>query len=222
MGLEVDTSIIRQKEGRRAFWKRKGRSLLPVNSPTRGEHIRSFEETGNRTPKLAQEADDMELHWHANICASCNHPNVSVLFPSHCVSTNRFRIPNLPFFYLVFRAWSHWRALSGSKHIEFLLQNKLITPKPSKILDLIYANGNQPFGATPEEQTKQLPNSESNDERMIIHKSEGKQIAEALGMPELDIELDRAIWQVGKSIQAEKKLKEEKALEKAKEGEKEE
>lgn len=109
----------------------------------------------------------------------------------------------------------------GSKHVEFLLQNNLITPKPSKILDLIYTNENQPFKVTPEEETKQLPNSETNDEKMIIHKSEGKQIAEELGMPELDIELDRAIWQVGKSIQEEKKLQEEKALEKA-EGQKKE
>lgn len=86
---------------------------------------------------------------------------------------------------------------------------------------MIYTNENQLFKVTPEEQTKQLPNSESNDERMIIHKPEGKQIAEALGMPELNIELDRAIWQVGKSIQEENKLKEEKASAKAKEAKKE-
>ncbi|CAG8973360.1 hypothetical protein HYALB_00000123 [Hymenoscyphus albidus] len=130
-------------------------------------------------------------------------------------------VPNLPFFYLVFRAWSHWRALSGSKHIEFLLKKELVTPKPSKILDLIYADKNQPFNTALEKQTNTnpIPNSV---ERMIIHKGEAKQIAEALSMPELDIELDRAIWQVDKSIQAEKKTKEEKEIEKAqsKQGEK--
>lgn len=50
-------------------------------------------------------------------------------------------IPNLPFFYLVYRAWSHWRALSGSKHIQHLLNKNLISPTPSPILDELYAAG---------------------------------------------------------------------------------
>src|ERR1700722_11184421 len=51
------------------------------------------------------------------------------------------RIPNIPFFYLVYRAWSHWRALSGSKHIQFLIERKLIKTKPSPILDTLYSAG---------------------------------------------------------------------------------
>lgn len=45
---------------------------------------------------------------------------------------------------------------------------------------------------------------------MVLHKSNGSRIAEALQIPELKIELDRAVWQVEKALQAEKELKEEK------------
>lgn len=129
-----------------------------------------------------------------------------------------YSIPNLPFFYLVFRAWSHWRALSGSKHIEFLLDKKLIIPKPSKILDDLYSAGKKPFdtelvstssGPDPKDPT-------ADTDTLILHKSDGKKISRLLEIPELDIELDRAVWQVGKAIEASKALKEEKAdLEKA-------
>ncbi|RDW79610.1 hypothetical protein BP6252_04248 [Coleophoma cylindrospora] len=119
-------------------------------------------------------------------------------------------IPNLPFFYLVYRAWSHWRALSGSKHIEFLLDNKLLTIQPSKILDDIYASGESPFIPTPALEQGSTTTSGSEAEKMLIHKSTGKKIAEVLKVPELEMELDRAVWQVEKAISAEAELKREK------------
>jgi hypothetical protein len=45
---------------------------------------------------------------------------------------------------------------------------------------------------------------------MVLHKSDGKRISEALGIPELDIELDRAVWQVEKALKADMELKDEK------------
>jgi hypothetical protein len=45
---------------------------------------------------------------------------------------------------------------------------------------------------------------------MLLHKSDGKRISEALGIPELNIELDRAVWQVEKVLKAEKEFKDEK------------
>ncbi|KAG9238849.1 mitochondrial K+-H+ exchange-related-domain-containing protein [Amylocarpus encephaloides] len=109
-------------------------------------------------------------------------------------------IPNLPFFYLVFRAWSHWRALSGSKHIEFLLKNHLITPRPSKVLDELYSTGKEPFD---------VGSDLEGAETLVLHRSNGTRIAEALEMPELDLELDRAVWQVEKALRSEKELQEE-------------
>ncbi len=45
---------------------------------------------------------------------------------------------------------------------------------------------------------------------MVLHKSDGKRISEALGIPELDLELDRAVWQVEKALKDEMELKDEK------------
>ena len=48
------------------------------------------------------------------------------------------------------------------------------------------------------------------EEKMILHKSDGKRIAEALELPELDMELDRAVWQVERALKTEKEKKEKK------------
>lgn len=50
-------------------------------------------------------------------------------------------IPNFPFLYLAFRAYSHWRALNGSKHLEHLSNSSLLMPKPLGMLDSIYTAG---------------------------------------------------------------------------------
>ncbi|TVY21681.1 Uncharacterized protein LARI1_G001143 [Lachnellula arida] len=120
-------------------------------------------------------------------------------------------VPNIPFFYLAFRAYSHWKALSGSKHLEFLVNNKLVTPRPSKILDELYSTGKLSFD-TPSVSTAEKSSANLNDleEKMILHKSDGKRIAEALELPELDMELDRAVWQVERALKAEKEKEEEK------------
>ncbi|KAH6717204.1 mitochondrial K+-H+ exchange-related-domain-containing protein [Leptodontidium sp. MPI-SDFR-AT-0119] len=121
-------------------------------------------------------------------------------------------VPNLPFFYLVFRAWSHWRALSGAKHVEFLLDNKLVKATPSKILDDLYSNGKQPFDPALAKGTAKSSTAKDGvdvEERMVLHKSNGKRIAEALKIPELDVELDRAVWQVEKALREKHELKEE-------------
>jgi len=120
-------------------------------------------------------------------------------------------IPNLPFFYLVYRAWSHWRALGGAAHLEFLLKNDLLEPKPSKILDELYSNGRNPFVDPPSPNTTPASdNGPLEDDIIVLHKSDGKRIAEALKIPELETELDRAVWQVEKALNAKKELQEEK------------
>src|ERR1700761_238376 len=50
-------------------------------------------------------------------------------------------IPNIPGFYLLFRAYSHFRALYGARHLEFLVQNKLVETVPSPKLDDLYIQG---------------------------------------------------------------------------------
>jgi len=119
-------------------------------------------------------------------------------------------IPNIPFFYLVFRAWSHWRALSGSKHVEFLLENDLISAKPSKILDELYSVESQPSPPKSAIDSNGPENADVDEESMVLDTSTSSRIAESLKIPELVIEFDRAIWQVQNTLQKEKELQEEK------------
>jgi len=117
-------------------------------------------------------------------------------------------IPNIPFFYLVFRAWSHWRALSGSKHVEFLLDKDLLSLKPSKILDELYSTGQQPFVPKPINDSNGPINPALGEERMVLHISNASPISTGLKIPELNIELNRAVWQVEKALQKEEELQE--------------
>ncbi|KAH6996296.1 mitochondrial K+-H+ exchange-related-domain-containing protein [Ilyonectria sp. MPI-CAGE-AT-0026] len=97
-------------------------------------------------------------------------------------------IPNLPFFYLLYRAWSHWRAIAGGKHIQWLLEKKLVKPAPSKILDELYAT----HAATPKEP--------QNKEQTLLTQKEVQTFSSQLDIPALEIELERAIWQVEQSL----------------------
>jgi hypothetical protein len=114
-----------------------------------------------------------------------------------------YRIPNIPFFYLVYRAWSHWRAFSGSKHVQFLLERNLVNIKPSPMLDVLYSAGimkaarDNPFVSDPSSGPRE---NESNPERMVLQRWNSRVIAQALDVPELELELERAIWQVENSL----------------------
>ncbi|KAG8166565.1 hypothetical protein KVR01_002254 [Diaporthe batatas] len=121
-------------------------------------------------------------------------------------------IPNIPFFYLVYRAWSHWRALAGGKHIQFLLQNKLLIHTPSPKLDEVYSEQEPPLPSTPETTTTPgepknknptLPKDAQPEdgETMLLSQSNGKIMTQALDLPQLEIELERAIWQVETAIE---------------------
>lgn len=120
------------------------------------------------------------------------------------------RIPNLPFFYLVYRAWSHWRALAGGKHIQFLLKNHLLIHKPSPILDEVYATQPPPLPSTPDstatpgEPKNTNPNmpddAQPAGEMMLLSQANGKKMTQALALPQLEVEIERAIWQVEQAI----------------------
>lgn len=122
----------------------------------------------------------------------------------------RFRIPNLPFFYMVFRAYSHWRALSGSKHLEHLLNTSVLHPRPSATLDNLYTAGllNPNRNST---RNADIPTREQSravadrlraqthggqEDIMLLHGWNGKLLAEKLGLPGLQVEVERAVEQV--------------------------
>jgi hypothetical protein len=97
-------------------------------------------------------------------------------------------IPNLPFFYLVYRAWSHYRAIAGGKHVQWLLEHKLLRSYPCAKLDQLYA-----LHAPPAEEP-------DNKERMLLTQKEVQTFSDTLDMPALEVELERAIWQVEHAV----------------------
>lgn len=139
-------------------------------------------------------------------------------------------IPNLPFFYVLYRAWSHWKALSGSKHLEFLLKHGLPKPHPSWALDEVYTAGlmyptrliSRAAPRPTEQQAEdvarvvhQQTNNETEDV-MVLQRWNGKLIAEQFKLPDMEVEIERAVEQVEKGIKTKEELMEEKIeLEKA-------
>lgn len=47
-------------------------------------------------------------------------------------------LPNFPLFYVLWRAWSHYKAWKGALYLEQLLQRGMIVEQPSKDLDAVY------------------------------------------------------------------------------------
>lgn len=133
------------------------------------------------------------------------------------------RVPNVPFFYLAFRAWSHWRALAGGRHIQFLYDNNLLSLTPSPALDAIYprllekvtstpASTSPTPGAAPSQKSKTGPETETEtdgqeDEELLLSQSNGRELVRALDIPELEVEIERAIWQVENAIAKEREEK---------------
>ncbi|KAK8080674.1 hypothetical protein PG997_008492 [Apiospora hydei] len=118
-------------------------------------------------------------------------------------------IPNLPFFYLVYRAWSHWRALAGGKHLEFLLSNNLLALTPSPILNKIYP-ATLPHSSEDAEKSTQQSTSERplpEKEVMLLSRTNEQALAKGMNVPELEVEVERAMWQVQHAIQKEEEEK---------------
>ncbi|KAI0404176.1 mitochondrial K+-H+ exchange-related-domain-containing protein [Xylaria palmicola] len=117
-------------------------------------------------------------------------------------------VPNLPFFYLVYRAWSHYRALAGGRHLQWLLSKDFYTLSPWEVLDTVYPRQlpsltlskqiSTPANTEPAHESDQTPPAE---ERLLLTQESGRKLARALEIPELEVELERAIWQVETAIQ---------------------
>ncbi|KAK7956084.1 uncharacterized protein PG986_005306 [Apiospora aurea] len=118
-------------------------------------------------------------------------------------------IPNLPFFYLVYRAWSHWRALAGGKHLEFLLSNNLLALTPSPILNKIYPailpRSSEDAEKSARQSTSERPGPEK--EVMLLSQTNEQELAKGMNVPELEVEVERAMWQVQHAIQKEEEEK---------------
>ncbi|KAJ5091548.1 hypothetical protein NUU61_006418 [Penicillium alfredii] len=116
-------------------------------------------------------------------------------------------IPNIPFFYLVYRGWSHWRALNGAKHLEFIVDKKLLNPVPLPELESLYAKRtSHALDDTEFEKphSEILEDVEQSDDRLLLKMPDAKKLASILEAPELALEAERAIFQVGEQLKAQK------------------
>jgi hypothetical protein len=147
-------------------------------------------------------------------------------------------VPNLPFFYMCFRAYSHYRALYGGKLLARCLEGAassggngsmqgLVKAVPEARLDAMYAGGL--VHATRDAMRRAEPVSEEDVERvagvvdrqmegdgeevMVLKKWNGKLLAEEFGLPEMEVEIERAVEQVEKSIDEAKQRRQKAELE---------
>ncbi|KAJ5578275.1 uncharacterized protein N7459_007239 [Penicillium hispanicum] len=103
-------------------------------------------------------------------------------------------------------------SLNGSRHLEFLVENGLLNPISLPELERLYAKrashalDNTPIDAPPAEIIEDM---EQSDDRILLKMSDAKKLASILDAPELALEAERAIVQVGEQLQA----KQEKAKE---------
>lgn len=114
--------------------------------------------------------------------------------------------------------------MSGSKHLEFLLKNNLIKSNPSKELDELYAAGlihpsRQQSRDAPSptrkqaEEVAEIVRRQTNNETedvMVLQNWNGKLLAERYHLPEMEIEIERAVEQVESTIKAKEEIREEK------------
>lgn len=77
-------------------------------------------------------------------------------------------IPNFPFFFCAWRAWSHYRAFKASQYLQSFIQHGAILPQASSELDTIYAE-HAPVPPGSEAPKASLPDS--------LHPSQAEKVA---------------------------------------------
>lgn len=109
----------------------------------------------------------------------------------------------------------------GSQNLEFLLDRDLIQPTPSAILRAAYAQAvSSNTSMTQLQQVVERTKEEGQDtesgepppEQLLLSKTSGKIIAEQLDVPALEVEIERAIWQVERDMKAREHSQHEKEM----------
>ncbi|KAL8926249.1 MAG: hypothetical protein Q9172_001891 [Xanthocarpia lactea] len=114
-----------------------------------------------------------------------------------------------------------WATRSGSQHVEFLLDNRLLKFTTSSKLDLAYEAGGldvsmkelySEIEGVLEEPAKSTsePDAKNSIEKMLLTPSNGRLVSELMDVPELDEHVQRAVKQIEKALRVENELQEEK------------
>lgn len=78
-------------------------------------------------------------------------------------------IPNLPFFFCAWRAWSHYRAYRASQYLSNLVEQQIIVPEPSDALDAIYKDSiPKPIIPSPSSTTASRSSSTDSEETSLV------------------------------------------------------
>lgn len=94
--------------------------------------------------------------------------------------------------------------MAGGKHIQFLLSSNVLALTPSPILNKIYPSVLAPSSGGAEKAAKHpstggVPDPEHDT--MLLSETNEQELAKALNVPELEVEVERAMWQVQHAIQ---------------------
>ncbi|KAH9980294.1 mitochondrial K+-H+ exchange-related-domain-containing protein [Lactifluus volemus] len=93
-------------------------------------------------------------------------------------------IPNLPFFFCVWRSWSHYRAYKASDYLQSLLQRGAIVPHSDADLDDIYTSL-APSNALPDSKKQTISEDKKDEEQNVLLRRDAvPQILQLYGLPE--------------------------------------
>lgn len=122
-------------------------------------------------------------------------------------------IPNLPFYWVAYRAFCNFYALYGAKTLAFLLQTKAVDFCASERLDQLYATGlsgpasrtvTEVAPATAQEVEEAADrvdeDVQAGKEVLLLRRWNGDLLAEELKLPEMEVEIERAVEQVDKAL----------------------
>ncbi|CEJ03775.1 hypothetical protein RMCBS344292_17752 [Rhizopus microsporus] len=122
-------------------------------------------------------------------------------------------IPNIPLAYNLFRLYSHYKAYKGADHLNDLTNNGLVIYEQDKQLDAILDNKKFVTATDikfPEQVKDEFKAKKPNlklleqDLEGVLSKADIKLIGEALDMPGIELELNRARTQILKGIALDK------------------
>ncbi|KAH9969574.1 mitochondrial K+-H+ exchange-related-domain-containing protein [Russula dissimulans] len=97
-------------------------------------------------------------------------------------------IPNLPFFFCVWRSWSHYRAYKASDYLQSLLQRGAIVPHHDANLDGIYAKHAHSNASRDEtvsvSGTKKDEEGRAEEKKVLLRRDAVPHVLELYGLPE--------------------------------------
>jgi len=132
-------------------------------------------------------------------------------------------IPNIPFFFCVWRSWHHYRAYKASSYLESLLRQGAIVPEVNVGLDQIYencrhrlsqasstgSNSNNPAGTTDAHGADTAKVKDGATEELILDREAVPDIGSYFDFPKgAESDLYRALEQTSNTL-----LKEQKSIE---------